>query len=85
MGMKSLKFGDDMLLRRMAIFIRITGNRYNTGYFGVFDGMASGVEMCGYRSAREIGSDRSEMIREACDLKKHICAILTPQTVYNVS
>ena len=28
--------------------------------------MASGVEMCGYRSAREIGSDGSEMIGEAC-------------------
>ena len=27
MGMKSLKFGDDTLLRRMAIFIRITGSR----------------------------------------------------------
>ena len=25
MGMKSLKFGDDTLLSRMAIFIRITG------------------------------------------------------------
>ena len=29
-------------------------------------GMASGVEMCGYRSAREIGSDGSDMIGEAC-------------------
>ena len=28
--------------------------------------MASGVEMCGYRSAREIGSDGSEMIGGAC-------------------
>ena len=28
--------------------------------------MASGIKMCGYRSAREIGSDGSEMIGEAC-------------------
>ena len=34
--------------------------------FGVFDGMTSGVEMCGYQSAREIGSDGSEMIGEPC-------------------
>ena len=29
---------------------------------GGSSGMASEVEMCGYRSAREIGSDGSEMI-----------------------
>ena len=68
MRIKSLKFGGDKLLRRMLIFIRITGSWKNrpTGYFGVFDGMAIGVEMCGYRSAREIGSGGSEMIGEAC-------------------
>ena len=33
-----LKFGDDTLLTRIAIFIRITGYIWNTGYFGVFNG-----------------------------------------------